>query len=715
MQFPVLLLLPLLHGYYAWAACIPNWTPSIDSLGTLQVLKYNDLSSENNGTAAVLAHKRQTYARAESTCSTIGESLYQIPETLDNSLTELQHQLDYLVFNRDLPPDGFLWVQSQRDSSSRCVAYAYGRKQVSNVSCDTELPVLCTSKPAPTTQDNTEPEEYSKISTKAGDYSVTGYRDGRSFRFLGIPYADPPVGNLRLMPPRPYSGPKDVKATSFGPSCMQGSGNETEYSEDCLYINVYTPVLPAGKSCAVGRRPVAVWLYGGAFLGGSSSSIVYDGGNFASRNDVVVVTLNYRLGALGFLATDSVLPGSQGIQDQILALQWVKKHIAAFGGDPSRVTIFGESAGGQSVVALLSSSAAQGLFAAAISQSSPVSLPWFTRDVYTEFITPQVSSDVGCNETKSEKELIACLQSVPATEFLHVDMSTIASRVNSGYLHSTTLVANIEPFLPMIDDSNSGVIDDQFHVLLSEDKLPNRVPAIFTIVADESAAWLNIVPELGSSQEALEMALSIAFPRDLADQMIDSGIFRVNSSHPDGVRIALANFLTASNWICPQSYLLDLANNSFPMLYEGVFTRGYTRNSSSTAEICVPNAHYNATCHAADVLPVWGSMNLLQGGRYYDDEGLPHSQLMNDVFGSFFRTHDPNPDVDMLKIRGPAYSTTYRIFAEQGYEVRLFNSSIGDLNEFGFPPSHTDGPLVPEQCAVFESYGYTFERAKFEA
>lgn len=711
----ILLLLPLslLHGA-AWAACIPNWTPSVESVGTLQVLKYNDLSPENNGTAAVLAHKKQTNPKAQSTCATIGENLFEIPETPNSNLTELQYQLDYLVFNKDLPPDGFLWVKPQ-GSGTGCLAYAYSRKTVTRVSCDAEFPVLCTSSPPPTTEENGEVEKYSKISVEAGDYSLTGYRDGRSFRFLGIPFADPPVGNLRLMPPRPYSGPRDVEATSFGKNCMQGSrANPKEFSEDCLYVNVYTPVIPESDSCTVGRRPVALYLYGGAFVSGSSSSPRYEGGNFASRNDVIVVTFNYRLGALGFLATDSLLSGSQGIKDQVLALQWVNKHIASFGGDPSRVTIFGQSAGGQSVIALLSSSATQGLFAGAISQSSPIGLPWFTREVYTEFITPQVSSDVGCNETTSEKDLVSCLQSAPAAEFLQVDVSELSSSVNKGYLHTSVLVAGIEPYLPMIDDTESGVIDDQFHILLEEDKLPNRVPTMFTAVSDEAAAWLNIVPELGSDQESLDAALSIAYPNDLAEEMVDSGDFLVNSSNPDGVRVAIASFLTNSEWLCPQAHLMNRANNSFPMLYEGLITRGYASNSSFTTEICIPNDNYNATCHASDVVPVWGAINVLDEDSYYDEDGLPHSQLMNDIWGSFFRTHDPNPDVNMLKIRGPAYASTYHAFAEQGYELRQFNASTGDVNKLGLPPSHTDGPLFPQQCEVFESYGYTFERAKIE-
>jgi para-nitrobenzyl esterase len=196
--------------------------------------------------------------------------------------------------------------------------------------------------------------------------------------YEGIPFAAPPVGDLRWRAPqpvKPWSGV--LKADRFGHDCMQKPfpGDDgpirTESSEDCLYVNVWTPA--AAKS--TDKLPVMVWIYGGGYLNGGSSPAIHDGAEFA-RGGVVLVSFNYRLGRFGFFAHPALsaehpdeVKGNYGYMDQIAALQWVRRNVAAFGGDPSNVTIFGESAGGDSVVTLLASPLAKGLFARAIVES----------------------------------------------------------------------------------------------------------------------------------------------------------------------------------------------------------------------------------------------------------------------------------------------------------------------------------------------------------
>ena len=214
-----------------------------------------------------------------------------------------------------------------------------------------------------------------------GEVDVTGGRvsgvvTNGIAAFKGIPFAAPPVGALRWKAPQPVVTWSGVKAaTAFAPGCMQDPtlarlfGAPDAISEDCLYLNVWTPAKLASE-----RLPVMVWIYGGAFTSGMTSIPAYDGAPLAEKG-VVIVSVSYRLGAFGFLAHPELSKesgkgsGNYGLQDQIAGLRWVKSNIARFGGDPNRVTIFGESAGGISVSMLAASPAAKGLFQRAISES----------------------------------------------------------------------------------------------------------------------------------------------------------------------------------------------------------------------------------------------------------------------------------------------------------------------------------------------------------
>ena len=211
--------------------------------------------------------------------------------------------------------------------------------------------------------------------TDAGAVRGTAANGVTSFK--GIPYAAPPVGPLRWHAPMPvarWGAPRD--ATGYGNDCMQArfagdiANTTLPMSENCLFLNVWTPRPTPGAKLAV-----MVYIHGGGFTGGTGSSAILDGSRLAARG-VVVVTLNYRLGRLGFFAHPALTreagagaTGNWGLMDQIAALKWVQRNIAAFGGDPANVTIFGESAGGESVDRLMVSPAAKGLFAKAIAAS----------------------------------------------------------------------------------------------------------------------------------------------------------------------------------------------------------------------------------------------------------------------------------------------------------------------------------------------------------
>src|SRR4051794_37828511 len=210
------------------------------------------------------------------------------------------------------------------------------------------------------------------VRTKAGELRG-GYENGIAV-FRGIPYAAAPVGELRFSPPHPvptWQGVRD--ATQDGPIAPQGRSRlshvmgdfERPQSEDCLTLNIWTPA-PDTK-----KRPVFVWIHGGAFSSGAGSVPWYSGERFAANGDVVFVSINYRLGIIGFLCLPGVSDGNLGLLDQVSALEYVRNNIAAFGGDPGNVTVVGQSAGAASIAILMTMPKAQGLFRRAILQSTP--------------------------------------------------------------------------------------------------------------------------------------------------------------------------------------------------------------------------------------------------------------------------------------------------------------------------------------------------------
>ncbi|GLK16732.1 carboxylesterase/lipase family protein [Herbiconiux flava] len=220
--------------------------------------------------------------------------------------------------------------------------------------------------------------------------AVRGARDGEVLSWKGIPFAASPTGERRFrrpQPPEPWHELRD--ATAFGAMAPQHVLKSMEVDpsvplgEDCLTLNVWAPAGSAPGAAGAAGRPVMVWIHGGGYFAGSTAQRFYDATTLAAEGDVVVVTVNYRLGILGFVDFSSLNPGTDsafrhgfdanvGLRDQIAGLAWVQRNIAAFGGDPGNVTLFGESAGGASVIALMASPLTTGLFHRAIAQSAPV-------------------------------------------------------------------------------------------------------------------------------------------------------------------------------------------------------------------------------------------------------------------------------------------------------------------------------------------------------
>ena len=277
--------------------------------------------------------------------------------------------------------------------------------------------------------------------TNLGD--LVGAPRGGVIQFRGVPYAEPPVGALSFAPPQaisPWSGIRD--ATGHGPIAVQSPSRlrnvmgdfSRPISEDCLTLTITTPAADSGS------RPVLVFLHGGAFVSGAGSLDWYDGTVLSSEGDMVVVTVNYRLGAYGFLCQPGVSAGSLGVDDMVAALTWVGTYIGAFGGDPGSVTVMGQSAGAHAIMCMLTRPDARRLFKRAILQSAPAGLPPFTTEAATA-IGDQLLGFLGMAKGSVTAQT---LEDVPHEKMLEATGLLMRSTARFGQI--------APPFMPVYDE-----------------------------------------------------------------------------------------------------------------------------------------------------------------------------------------------------------------------------------------------------------------------
>nr|XP_017526660.2 cholinesterase isoform X1 [Manis javanica] len=395
--------------------------------------------------------------------------------------------------------------------------------------------------------------------------------------FLGIPYAQPPLGRLRFKKPQFLTKWSDVwNATKYANSCYQNidqgfpgfPGSEmwnpnTDLSEDCLYLNVWIPA-PKPKNATV-----MIWIYGGGFQTGTSSLPVYDGKFLARVEKVIVVSMNYRVGALGFLALpgNPEAPGNMGLFDQQLALQWVQKNIAAFGGNPKSVTLFGESAGAASVSFHLFSPRSYPLFTRAILQSGSSNAPWAVKSPdEARNRTLVLAKFIGCSR-ESETEIIKCLRNKDPQEILQNEVLVVPS--------DTLLSIN---FGPTVD---GDFLTDMPDTLLQLGQF-KKTQILVGVNKDEGTAFLvygapgfskdnNSIITRKEFQEGLKMFFPGVneFGRE---SIIFYYIDLLDDQRAENYREALDDVLGDHNIICPAleftKKFSELGNNAFLYYFE---------------------------------------------------------------------------------------------------------------------------------------------------
>ncbi|KAI9693000.1 MAG: hypothetical protein M1822_004995 [Bathelium mastoideum] len=470
-------------------------------------------------------------------------------------------------------------------------------------------------------------------------------------------------------------------------------------SEDCLFLNVWSPYLPLNKTQTPGKlKPVMFWIHGGAFMDGTGSDPTFDGGNLASRGDVVVVTINYRLTTLGFLAlNDSITNGNYGIGDQVTALDWVHAHISDFGGDPTQITIFGQSAGAASVRALLASPKAMGKYSAAIMESNlaganyatPYSLYYNTSEEMT-VAANKILDYEGCLDASSQ---VDCLRGKSAYEL-----------ANIGY------VATLSRFI-VID----GTYVVHKELPLNESSQVASVPVLMGVMRDDGVIF-TAYPNTTNSTAAItynDYNASIVQDNNLFPLPTD-----VYKNETEALFNTISRVTTDADFRC-----LDYAtaysateHGVFPAVYFYEFNRSYQSFFYNPDYSCNPpispsymwgdpSAEYYK-CHSGDLFYVFG--NILRSGQPERDENdIPFSQFIVDMWTSFARTHNPNPDLAYLLARG--YNNTINELRTAGvweplnttqpsYRQLQWPSTQMPLNEraqckaLGFPLDYYDQP-----------------------
>ena len=375
--------------------------------------------------------------------------------------------------------------------------------------------------------------------------TLHGAKTGDVRHFMGIPYAAAPVGALRFRVPQPAAAWTGVReAIDPGSTCPQTlSPSGPSYDEDCLFLNVWAP-------SGAHDLPVMVWLHGGAFVYGSGSDKYYDG-TLLAKHGVVIVTINYRLGPFGFLAhpaltaEDPAYPtsGNYGLEDQRAALEWVQRNIAAFGGDPAHVTLFGESAGGLSTCIHFLSSRTHGLFEAAISESGLCGMPDFApMHATAEAQGMTLAAKLGC--AGSDAAAIDCLRGKSAEDVMMASAPpAIADQLPGGLAYQPDVLPNQ---IPNID---GFVIEQPLRAALAGGTYEPR-PLIIGNTKDEGTMFLSTLSAKQVVTEAdYRAALAVRFP-----QSVDAIVARYPVSAFPSPNAALAQVTGDAFFVCPTRF-----------------------------------------------------------------------------------------------------------------------------------------------------------------
>lgn len=668
------------------AVCTALATPAVqlsNANTSLTLLYQNNLNfTDDINHAGALLLDPLPYDQAQAACVALNEELLPSQLSAQNA-TDLSRQLRYQAY-AGYVHGGKYWVYNGvliATPGSDNVSFHAASHTTTNQS----LPVLCTQtqpgndvggfSPAPST---------SIVTVESGD-TYQGFRNKKAFWFTGIRYAQFP-GRFRYTEVYPGNG-SVVAAQLAGPQCLQyGSG-----SEDCFFLNIETPFIPRVGSTK-NLRPVIFWIHGGGFTGGQGAG---NGGQFASREDVVTVTINYRLSTYGFLAVPGYLLGNYGLADQITALDWVVANIEKFGGDPKRITIAGQSAGAGSVRVMLGSPKAIGKFQGAVAMSNlgldfalglgsgygTTYSSYYTVDESFSVAGQNIFNEAGCNQTSLAAQ-VACL---------------------TAYTGDLSSLADVARY-PVQD---GDVINTEQLILTSKNDNTAYVPIIFGVAEDDGASVGSYSKTCTTEAECLEQNLYIS--PYYSQDVIDSDLFPLYDTGnltADSVNVSV-RINTDLVWRCAgeATVYAGAGSGAVPAAYFYESVRAYPEEAYNPLGLDItgditpeyplgnPNTFYYKV-HSSDIPNFFGALH-----SYRDVNDLLTVQLTSGYFGSFIRTGQPNPDLAYLQVRG--YQSTIDAVDESGPWPEV-SEKTGPIKAFDYP-SVTTSFVDQPQCDYLNS------------
>ncbi|PWN29863.1 alpha/beta-hydrolase [Jaminaea rosea] len=648
-----------------------------------------------------------TAVEAQSSCAAYHENLL----TGDSLGLDLPALLNYTASQHDVAQSEAIWL-----GESTTVEINGGKIQKSSVHPSTAAKLrhaLCTQND-PSTRVNASVRTPTNTVVVQGNLtSWRGYRNKKSFRFLGILYSNDPKRFEYATVRAPAL--EAIDATYYGKPCAQYGVPGNESTEACNFLNLYTPSLPGNSSSSPKSRlrPILVFIHGGAFLSGSAGSSrdgLVDGGNLASRGDVVVITLQYRLGSLGWLAIpgdeglegDEALNGNYGFSDVLAALEWVRDNAAYFGGDASKVTVWGQSAGASIVSALLRAPKAKGLFRSAILSSLPGGYNQATH--YSQFVPISRSYDLAGRETvrasgclrKKAQETVQCLRRLPAYNLTDAVPRSLPHTLYPRYIVVNDLVPS---------------------ATLDQESVVSPVPLLLGVTAEDGAPFIRYNFSGSTRETAIRAVLDTRIAQEenivlegsgegdsaqnyTADVLARTDLFPLGTSHPPNATLNAFNLSATINTdLLFRCYGQKIAHwSSWPgswfYQFERSFQRDFNVNRPTCGPVGDPGSSAYLRCHGGELPFLFG--NFPDAGIAFRDTSndLDFVRLAIDVWTSFARTSNPTPSVEYLRTRG--YASTLRAFDRSG-EWGMANKGRGKVMRLDVQPKV--GEMVRrEQC-----------------